>query len=225
MDSKNVIIVAIAVILCVAIATGAYAYLSIDSNSNADDSNSISESDDSILPDLGDILNIGPSLEIMNTTIYTGHSLSAKTFCTINVKADNVEDVVVKVTYSRDGAVLGDYEYNATIDNNSNIILESIDSFKKYPDNAIIEIYTTDGDLLDSVNIKLHTDDSTQLASGNGNVTAVSVTVAEHSASSGDAGAFYSYQDGRTIHTGEVQLAPDGHHWKHLGYNEWVKID
>lgn len=40
-----------------------------------------------------------------------------------------------------------------------------------------------------------------------------------------DSGAFYSAQAGRTIYTGEIQDAPDGHKWKHLGNNEWVKID
>ena len=40
-----------------------------------------------------------------------------------------------------------------------------------------------------------------------------------------DSGAFYSEQAGRTIYTGEIQDAPDGHKWKHLGNNEWVKID
>lgn len=40
-----------------------------------------------------------------------------------------------------------------------------------------------------------------------------------------DEGAYYSEQAGRTIYTGEVELAPDGHYWKHMGHNEWVKID
>lgn len=40
-----------------------------------------------------------------------------------------------------------------------------------------------------------------------------------------DAGAFYSYQDERMIYTGEVHNAPDGHRWKHLGDNEWERID
>ena len=43
--------------------------------------------------------------------------------------------------------------------------------------------------------------------------------------SSYDSGAFYSHQEGRTIYTGEVQAGPDGRTWKHLGNNEWVKID
>ena len=40
-----------------------------------------------------------------------------------------------------------------------------------------------------------------------------------------DEGAYYSQQAGKTIYTGEVQLGPDGHYWKHVGNNEWVKID
>lgn len=40
-----------------------------------------------------------------------------------------------------------------------------------------------------------------------------------------DTGAFYSEQAGRTIYTGEVQLAPDDHYWRHLGNNEWERID
>lgn len=40
-----------------------------------------------------------------------------------------------------------------------------------------------------------------------------------------DSGAFYSAQEGRIIYTGEVHDAPDGHKYKHLGNNEWEKID
>lgn len=40
-----------------------------------------------------------------------------------------------------------------------------------------------------------------------------------------DPGAFYSGQEGRIIYTGEVHDAPDGHKYKHLGNNEWEKID
>lgn len=40
-----------------------------------------------------------------------------------------------------------------------------------------------------------------------------------------DTGAFYSKQSEKMIYTGDIQLAPDGHHYKHMGNNEWVKID
>ncbi len=41
----------------------------------------------------------------------------------------------------------------------------------------------------------------------------------------GDSGAYYSEQEGRTIYTGEIHDAPDGHKYMHLGYNEWEMID
>ena len=38
-------------------------------------------------------------------------------------------------------------------------------------------------------------------------------------------GAFYSAQSERTYYPGEIDIGPDGHHWKHIGNNEWVRID
>lgn len=40
-----------------------------------------------------------------------------------------------------------------------------------------------------------------------------------------DYGAFYSEQAGRVIYTGEIQEGPDGHRYRHLGYNEWEMVD
>ena len=40
-----------------------------------------------------------------------------------------------------------------------------------------------------------------------------------------DPGAFYSAQEGRIIFTGEVHDGPDGHKYKHLGYNEWEMVE
>lgn len=40
-----------------------------------------------------------------------------------------------------------------------------------------------------------------------------------------DYGAFYSEQEGRTIYTGEIHEGPDGHRYRHLGYNEWEMVD
>ena len=50
-------------------------------------------------------------------------------------------------------------------------------------------------------------------------------TSSDDSDSNDDPGAFYSAQEGRVIYTGEVHDAPDGHRYKHLGYNEWEIID
>ena len=40
-----------------------------------------------------------------------------------------------------------------------------------------------------------------------------------------DDGAFYSAQEGRVIYTGEIHEGPDGHRYRHLGYNEWEMVD
>ena len=54
---------------------------------------------------------------------------------------------------------------------------------------------------------------------------AVEVLSSDPVSSDVDEGAFYSGQAGRTVYSGEVHLGPDGHHWRHLGNNEWEKID
>ena len=66
-----------------------------------------------------------------------------------------------------------------------------------------------------------------------GNTTSQKLTIKEKmednhmsdSSNSDDSGAFYSAQEGRIIYTGEIHDAPDGHQYKHLGNNEWEKID
>ena len=49
--------------------------------------------------------------------------------------------------------------------------------------------------------------------------------VEDTSSTDDDPGAFYSAQEGRIIYTGEIHDAPDGHKYKHLGYNQWVLVE
>ncbi len=161
-SKRNIIIIAIAAILCIAAIAGTMLYLN------------------------GDFLNEKEPMHIVNTTFTTGHSLDAKTVCTINVGSNHSgENVTVSIKYSRDGTDLnnGD-ESRETVDLNGDIICESEDAFKLYPDRAIITLYDDDGNKLDSADISLKTDDSTQVALGNGTVTAKSISEAKHSASS-----------------------------------------
>ena len=103
-------------------------------------------------------------MHIINTTFSTEHSLDAKTRGGTNL---NGGDKTVK-----------------TVGTDGSIVCESKDSFDKYPDHAIVTLYGEDGNVLDSADVTLATDDSMQLAVGNGTVTAKSITKAEHSASS-----------------------------------------
>ena len=109
-------------------------------------------------------------MHIINTTFSTQHSLDAKTICTINVGSNHSDEkVIVEVLYSRDGANLNDGDkVEKTVGSDGSIV---------------------DGNVLDKVDVSLATDDSTQVAIGNGTVTAKSITQAEHSASDTQSGS------------------------------------
>ena len=164
---KNIFVIGVVAILCVAAIAGAFLYLN------------------------GDSFKEKEPMHIVNTTFTTGHSLDAKTVCTINVGSNHSsENVTVAVKYSRDGNDLnkGD-KSKETVDLNGDIICESEDSYKLYPDHAVVTIYDDEGKKLDSADITLSPDDSTQVAIGNGTVTAKSITEAQHSASSSSGGS------------------------------------
>ena len=145
----------------------------------------------------GDLFNEKEPMHIINTTFTTGHSLDAKTVCTINVGSNHSgENVTVSIKYSRDGTDLnkGD-ESKETVDLNGDIICESEDAFELYPDRAIVTLYDEEGNKIDSADISLKTDDSTQVALGNGTVTAKSISEAKHSASSSSSSGSSSGSD------------------------------
>ena len=130
-------------------------------------------------------------MHIINTTFSTQHSLDAKTICTVNVGSEHAdEEVIVEVLYSRDGSNLNDGDKaKKTVASDGTIVCESKESYDKYPDHAIVTLFDLDGNVLDSADVTLATDDSTQVAVGNGTVTAKSITQAEHSASDSKTGS------------------------------------
>ena len=160
-SKRNLIIIAAIALLCVAAIAGAMLYLN------------------------GDLFNEKEPISIVNTTFSTGHSLEAKTLCTINVGSNHSdENVTVDIKYSRDGTDLNDGDKSRkTVDANGEIACESEESYDLYPDHATVKLYDDEGNLIDSADISLNTNDSTQLAVGNGTVTAKSITAAQHSAS------------------------------------------
>lgn len=172
LDNRNTIIIIVAII-CVTFILGAALYL----NSNG-------ATDGGISPGINPFEEKEP-IHIINTTFSTAHSLDAKTVCTINVGANHSKETVdVEVLYSRGGTNLNDGDRTTkTVGSDGSIICESKDSYDKYPDHASVRLYDADGNLLDSADVTLATDDSTQLAVGNGTVKAKSITKAEHSAS------------------------------------------
>ena len=169
--NKNIIIIAVTAIICIALVAGAIMFL------NQGNSGILAQND---------------PIKIINTTFETGHSLDAKTVCTINLGENHSgENVSIEILYSRDGENLNDGDKTIeTIGQDGTIVCESKDSYGKYPDHASVTVYDSEGNLLDSVDVSLETDDSKQLAIGNGTVTAKSITEAAHSAgSSSDSGS------------------------------------
>lgn len=175
-SKRNIVIITVVAVIAIAIVSAAIIFSASNGSGN------LANSDDNGLNLLN---NENNPIHIINTTFYTEHSLSGKTVCEISFgKNHSGEKVHANILYSRDGTNLnsGD-DYNKTIGSEGSIVCESPDSYSKYPDRAQIKIYDVDGNLLDSADIKLNTDDSLQLAQGNGTLSAKSITAAEHSAS------------------------------------------
>ena len=165
LDNNKTIIIVVA-LLCATFVIGTFIYLNSGS-----DLNLFAEKE---------------PMHIINASFSTDHSLDAKTVCTINVGSNHSnENISVDILYSRDGKNLNDGDKSTkTVGSDGSVVCESKDSFATYPDRAIVTLYDMEGNVLDSADVKLATDDSTQVAVGNGTVTAKAITKAEHSASS-----------------------------------------
>lgn len=151
--------------------------------------------------------------ETTNLTIKSNDTISQGDSVKIELTDMNgtpIDNETVNVTIKDDK---GDVEHKSAVTNDDGIAKVKIEEPGNYTVNCTFE--------------------------GNDNFTENTTTqevevvedVADDSSSSDDSGmdddpgAFYSAQEGRVIYTGEVHDAPDGHRYKHLGYNEWAKLD
>ena len=97
------------------------------------------------------------SMSILSGTISTGSSLSDKTQCSVYVGSEYAgENVKISVLYSRDGSNLNQGKIvPKTVTSDGYVSVPSADAFKKYPDNAIITIYDSNGNTLDTETVNL----------------------------------------------------------------------
>ena len=142
---------------------------------------------------------------------------------------------------------------NDTVSQGESIEIELTDVNGTPIDNETVNVTMTDENGTEEINVEVVTDDEgvaeveiddEQEAGnytvectfeGNDNFTEDTVTqeieiveeevVEEDTSEDVDDGAFYSGQAGRVIYTGEIHDAPDGHRYRHLGYNEWEMVD
>ena len=124
---------------------------------------------------------------------------SSNTIINKNVKTNDKGMAGVEL----DNVSVGKYKVNATF--------KGTDKFKNstVSHNLVVVEGSTDPVQIDTSNPTKNTN-----ASNSTNSNAIS-----------GSGEFYSAQSDKVYYPGEVDLGPDGHHWLHLGNNEWVRID
>ena len=165
MESKNLIIICLTVVICAILIAGGLVLMSNnhnDTNDNLDSSvslanNSVNQTD--VVED-----NTASKIEILSGSFSTGSSKSDKTYCSVYVGEQYAgENVKISVLYSRDGSTLNQGNIvPKTVDSLGYVSVPSANAFKFYPDNAVITLYDSDGNVLDTQEVYLTPDSGTQ---------------------------------------------------------------
>lgn len=176
-DNKNLIIICLTVIICAVLIAGGLIFLSNGSNNGNDSSdvgNSISLPDNSVnqTDDSQNQTDTEPTpkkssvsdMKILSGSFTTGSSLSDKTWCSVYVGEKYAgEDVKISVLYSRDGSDLNQGKIvPKTVGSDGTISVPSADAFKYYPDHALVTIYDSDGNVLDTQEVIMSAKSGTQ---------------------------------------------------------------
>ena len=107
---------------------------------------------------------VSASMQIEKVKISTGSALEDRTYADIYVgQKYSGTDVVIQIYYSRDGSLLNHGNMvPKTVDNGGYIHVASADSYRYYPDKAVINLYDKHENLLDSVTVYLEITSGTQ---------------------------------------------------------------
>ena len=99
----------------------------------------------------------GPGMAINGGTISTGSAKSDKTYCSVYVGSGYAgENVKISVLYSRDGKNLNQGNIvPKTVDSEGYVSVPSAKAFKKYPDEAYITLYDSNGNTIDTQSVSL----------------------------------------------------------------------
>lgn len=142
---------------------------------------------------------VAASMEIEKVKISTGSALEDKTYADIYVGQQySGTDVIIQIYYSRDGSLLNHGNMvPKTIDNGGYVHVASADSYRYYPDKAVINLYDKHENLLDSVTVYLEIESGTQTFGSydlvrDGDYTSSSYSSSSSSSSSGGHTTTYS---------------------------------
>ena len=104
------------------------------------------------------------SLSILSCSFSTENKSDALTYCDAYVGEEHSgENVKISVLYSRDGSNLNNGNIvPKTVDSSGYVSVPSASAFSKFPDNAIVTIYDSSGDILDTQSYDLKIKSGTQ---------------------------------------------------------------
>ena len=175
-DNKNLIIICLTIVICAILIAGALVLFSSNNSDNPDalsDSaslngsnmadNSVNDSTESE-PAQSSPKTATSNMKILSGSFSTGSSKSDKTYCSVYVGEQYAgENVKISVLYSRDGSNLNQGNIvPKTVDGSGYVSVPSADAFKKYPDNAFVTIYDSNGKVLDTQEVYLSPSSGTQ---------------------------------------------------------------
>lgn len=94
----------------------------------------------------------------------TGSERADKTYAKIYIGGENAgKDIILRIVYSRDGTNLNNGNMvPLTVDSSGYVEIYSADAYRYYPDNAYIELYDSNRNLIMTQNVALDPDSSTQ---------------------------------------------------------------
>lgn len=103
-------------------------------------------------------------MNIIGGSFSTGGGLEDKTYAKIFVGSQySGENVIIQIFYSRDGSDLNNGNMvPKTVSSDGYIEVSSADSFKYFPDHADINLYDSNGGLLDTMSVNLNPSSGTQ---------------------------------------------------------------
>lgn len=168
-SNKNLMIAALAIIICAVVIAGALIYFSNNQSANVDnavdensrDVNAVSTEDDD---STDKAVATKKDMEIISGSFSTGSSKSDKTYCSVYVGSEHAgENVKISVLYSRDGSNLNNGNIvPKTVDSSGYVSVPSANAFDYYPDNAIVTIYDSSGNVLDTQEVSMSPTSGTQ---------------------------------------------------------------
>lgn len=164
-DNKNLIIICLTIVICALLIAGAMVMFS---NNNANDNDSDALSDSASL-NSDSVENVSSSEtsaqatqenspQIYSGSFSTGSSVSDKTHCTVYVGSEHAgEKVKISVLYLNDGYTLNEGKVvSKTVGSDGYVKVASASAFDRYPDEAHISLYDSNGDILDTKTVYLY---------------------------------------------------------------------